>query len=72
MKLIDLMRVSNAGFYALEIYDNNGAHTTEDIDMNHDIDKMVIAKYTQAEIVRIEPIIFNSNDALALEVELYA
>lgn len=71
MKLIDLMRVSNAGFYALEIYDN-GAHITEDIDMAHDADKMVISKYTQAEVVRIEPIIFNSNDALALEVELYA
>lgn len=70
MKLIDLMRVSNARFYALEIYDN-GAHTTEDIDMEHDIDKIVISKYTQAEVLRIEPIIFNSNDALALEVELY-
>lgn len=71
MKLIDLIRLSNAQFYALEIYGANGLRAELDIDRERELDKHKMAKYAQAEVVRIQPIMYNSTDELALEVELY-
>ena len=70
MKLIDLIRLSNARFYALEIYDSNGQRSELDIDMERDGEKLMLAKYAQAEVVRIQPIINNDTEP-ALEVQLY-
>jgi len=74
MKLIDLIRLSNARFYALEIYGANGMRAERaelDLDTEREADKYKLAKYAQAEVVRIQPIMYNSTDELALEVQLY-
>lgn len=70
MKLIDLIRLSNARFYALEIYGANGQWAELDLDIEREADKYELAKYTQAEVARIQPIINNDTEP-ALEVELY-
>ena len=69
MKLIDLIRLSNARFYALEIYCANGVLAELDLDTERKADKFEFAKYAQAEVVRIQPII-NDDGEPALEVEL--
>lgn len=72
MKLINLLRVSNARFYALEIYGKDNTRAQIDLDMETEIAKLKMAKYAQYEVVRVEPIMYNSTDELALEVQLYA
>lgn len=69
MKLIDLIRLSNARFYALEIYGANGVLAELDLDTERKADKIEFAKYAQAEVVRFQPII-NDDGEPALEVEL--
>lgn len=71
MKLIDLIRLSNARFYALEIYGSNGERCELEIDTELGTDKMLMARYAQAEVARFQPIILNSDYAPALEVQLY-
>lgn len=71
MKLIDLIRLSNAQFYALEIYGANGKRAELDLDIERESSKHEMAKYAHAEVVRIQPIMYNSTDELALEVQLY-
>lgn len=71
MKLIDLIRLSNARFYALEIYGANGQSAELDLDIEREADKYELVKYAQAEVARIQPIINNDTEP-ALEVELYA
>ena len=71
MKLIDLLRLSNARFYVLEIYGANGQRAELDLDIEREADKYELAKYAQAEVARFQPII-TDDDAPALEVELNA
>lgn len=69
MKLINLIRLSNARLYELEIYDADGERISMEIDVESD--KRELARYSKAEVVRFQPII-TDDDAPALEVELNA
>ena len=71
MKLINLIRMSNARLYELEIYGAGGERISMEIDVERENDKMELARYSKADVVRFQPII-TDDDAPALEVELNA
>ena len=69
MKLIDLLRLSNARFYTLEIYGSKGQLISLSIDIERSGDKLLLSKYAQAEVASIQPIAII--DGAELEVQLY-
>lgn len=71
MKLINLIRMSNARLYELEIYGPGRERISMEINVECEYDKMKLARHSKAEVVRLQPII-NDDDAPALEVELNA
>lgn len=72
MKFIELRRMCNARFYALDIYfEYEVKHEMQDIDVEADGSKLVLGMYANAKVVRFQPII-NDNGEPALEVELNA